>query len=51
MTYTDALLYANGIVILNVSCAMLINQSIVLGFHNGLKVRVAMCTMIYNKVN
>ncbi|XP_055306698.1 ATP-binding cassette sub-family C member 4-like [Sitodiplosis mosellana] len=49
MTYEDALMYACGIVILNALNTILVNQFVMIAFHNGMKVRVAVCSLIYRK--
>ncbi|XP_058446019.1 ATP-binding cassette sub-family C member 4-like [Malaya genurostris] len=49
VTYENALYYAGAIVILNIVSAITINQYILGCFQNGMKVRVAMCSVIYRK--
>lgn len=50
MTYQDAVIYASAMLILNAISTLLMNQIFYLGFHNGMKVRVAVCSIIYRKV-
>lgn len=49
MRYHVALLFAGGIVIMNALNALILNHVYQLAFHNGLKVRVAVCSLIYRK--
>lgn len=50
MTYTDAFIYANGIVLLNAINGFVLSQYSSFGYNNGTKVRIAVCSMIYRKV-
>ncbi|XP_055304324.1 ATP-binding cassette subfamily C member 4-like [Sitodiplosis mosellana] len=47
--YEDALLYASGILILNAINTILFNQFFLISSHNGMKTRVAVCSLIYRK--
>lgn len=49
MEHQTALYYAGGIVAMNGLSALVINQFFIGGFHNGMKVRVAVCSIIYRK--
>lgn len=51
MSYTDAFLYASGLVIVNAVSLVVTNHYYATGWLNGMKVRVAVCSMIYRKVN
>lgn len=50
MSHTDALRYAAGIVTLSLIGGLGVNHYFMLGFYNGMKVRVAVCSLIYKKV-
>lgn len=50
MPYENAMLYATGIVILNACNALLMSNALIKGLHNALKVRTAICSVIYRKV-
>ncbi|XP_058822716.1 ATP-binding cassette sub-family C member 4-like [Topomyia yanbarensis] len=49
VTHEQALYYAAAIVILNAISAVTINQYVLGCFQNGMKVRIAMCSVIYRK--
>ncbi|XP_072393683.1 ATP-binding cassette sub-family C member 4-like [Diabrotica undecimpunctata] len=48
-TKEEALWYAGAVVVLNGISALLINQYIMNAFHYGMKVRAAVCSLIYRK--
>lgn len=50
ISHSDAILCASGMVILNGLGALIINQLFMTGYHNGMKVRIAICSLIYRKV-
>lgn len=50
IAYHDAILYAVGLVALNGLNALFLNHVFLLSFHNAMKVRVAVCSLIYRKV-
>ncbi|XP_055540741.1 ATP-binding cassette sub-family C member 4-like [Wyeomyia smithii] len=49
VTWENALYYAAAIVILNALSVVTINQYILGSFQNGMKVRIAVCSVIYRK--
>lgn len=49
MPYHDALLYASGIVLLNAFSAIFKSHIQYISFHNGMKIRAAVCSLIYRK--
>lgn len=49
MSYEDALWYGSMMVALAAINGIVINQFFMAGFHNGMKVRVAVCNLIYKK--
>lgn len=49
MKYHVAFMFASGIVIFSALNALIFNHIYQLAFHNGLKVRVAVCSLIYRK--
>lgn len=51
MKYEEAIIYASGIVILTAINAILVSQFYGTSFHNGMKVRVAVCSLVYRKVS
>lgn len=51
VTHQQALLYASGMVILNGIGVLTINQLFMTGYYNGMKARVAVCSIIFRKVN
>lgn len=50
VSHSDAVLFASCMVLLNGIGALTINQLFITGYHNGMKVRIAVCSMIYRKV-
>lgn len=50
ISHSNAILFASGMVILNGLGALIINQLFMTGYHNGMKVRIAICSLIYRKV-
>lgn len=50
MRYEDAMIYASGIVLVALISAIMANQFFIAGFHTGMKVRVAICSIMYRKV-
>lgn len=51
MAYDEALIYATGIVLLNFVQTLSSSQYYQLSNHNAMKVRVAICSLIYRKVH
>lgn len=49
MQYHIALMLAGGIVILSALNALILNHIYQVSFHNGLQLRVAVCSLIYRK--
>lgn len=50
ITYQEALLFAGGIFLLNGLQALTSSQYYVIAYHNAMKVRVAICGLMYRKV-
>lgn len=51
MDYHEGIIYASGLVASSAIYAVALNQFVVVGWHTGMKVRVAVCSIIYRKVN
>lgn len=51
MSPTEAMLYASGMVFLNGIGVLTINQLFMVGYYNGMKARIAVCSIIYRKVS
>lgn len=49
--YEQAIGCAFSILVMTAINTIIINQFFILGFHNGMKIRVAMCSLIYRKVS
>lgn len=50
MSHEQALIYASGMAILSGIGVLTINQLFMIGYYNGMKVRVAVSSIIYRKV-
>lgn len=48
-TRDSAILYAGALMLITFVAALTVNQFILLSFQNGMKVRVAVCSMVYRK--
>lgn len=51
MTYEDAMKYACGLLLFNGIQSLSWNQYFMVAYHNAMKIRVAVCSLIYRKVS
>lgn len=51
MKYEEALIYASGLMFFNVLNSLMGNQNLLYALHSGMKIRVALCSLIYRKVS
>lgn len=50
ISHKQAIMYAVGIVVLKALSALFLTHEFYLAFHNGMKVRLAVCGLVYRKV-
>lgn len=51
MKYEEALIYASGLMFFNALNSLIGNQNLLYALHSGMKIRIALCSLIYRKVS